>query len=117
MEIQNSELNISEDCFIGKIKTHSIPNSHSTRLTDIQQDRQTDRHTDIERERQRDRHTYQCCQSSLCYLSKGVAFDHNKMWWQKATTVTTKLGKISPNGNTDTYLPTHIQTDSSSVVG
>ena len=25
---------------------------------------------------------------------------HNELWQQKAATVTTKLGKISPNGNT-----------------
>ena len=42
-------------------------------------------------------HTYQCCQSSL---SKVVAFGHNELWRQKAATVTSKLDKISPNGNT-----------------
>ena len=41
----------------------------------------------------------QCCQSIFCYLSKVVAFGHNELWQQKVATVTTKLDKISPNGN------------------
>ena len=46
----------------------------------------------------------------LCDLSNVVAFGHNELWRQKAATVTTKLGKISPNGNTDTYLPLNTTT-------
>ena len=37
----------------------------------------------------------------LCYLSNAVAFGHNEIWWPKAAIGTTKLAKISPNGNTE----------------